>query len=68
MLDPHAYRKLYGTWRYPADKYVPENFGAPYGRPKFPPISKREALALGLIVLPLVALGEVLRLVRRDYF
>jgi hypothetical protein len=66
--DPHAYHREFGTWRYPADKYVPENLGPPYGRPKFPEVGKREALILGMAVLPFVALGEVLRLVRRDYF
>lgn len=68
FLGPHGFYDRFGSWRYPADKHVPRPIQPPYGHPKFPELGKREALILGLVVLPFVAVGEVLRLVRRDYF
>jgi hypothetical protein len=64
-LDPHAYRALYGTWRYPPDKHVPRPVEPPYGTPKVSRIDWRQDWPLiVLIVAPLLAIGEARRLMR----
>jgi hypothetical protein len=63
MLELHAYRKMYGTWRFPADKHVPRRVDPPYGYPKFPPIVWREDWPVVVLVAAMLALGALLRLV-----
>ena len=67
MMDTHAYRRIHGTWRFPADKHVPEDFGPPYGHPKFPEVSWREDWPVLLLVAALLALSALLRLVSGEW-
>lgn len=63
MIDPHAYRQIFCTWRYPSDKYVPVPINPPYRHPKFPQVSWREDWPVLLIVGAVLALGAMLRLI-----